>query len=122
MSQWLLVSVLAACGALFLAVPFFKTRNAAEPSNADAVPADAPSAPTPRFGGNRAKGLAVAVLLVGGAAGLYVATEPETAAPPASNFALAAPAAGTQPKLPDVDTMIARIVERLKTEIGRAHV
>lgn len=107
MSQWLLVIVLAACGVLFLAAPFLKARKAEGAS--ETVQA---SATPPRAGRIKALGFAVAV--IGGAAGLYMATEPSAVEAPSSNFSLPATADATQPKLPDVDTMIGRIVERLK--------
>lgn len=129
--EWLLVVILAAAGAGFLAIPFFRPK--AGGANAEAqsesprapdsertAPATAAAAAQPAGGGHprdRLTAVAVTLVMVAGASALYVYTSPDSPQSPQSSLALpsSADSGAQQPKLPDVDTMIQRVVDRLKT-------
>ena len=153
MNQWLLVIILAACGAGFLIVPFLRARVPVQANNpsldadidrlrklareesageiapdvaarerrdierriAASLAANPAAADLPRRKMDRLTAAAIAVAVLAGATGLYFAVEQSGAAVQAPEFAADSGIAPPQQKLPDVDTMIARVAERLKT-------
>ena len=111
MTEWLILLVLALGAAAFLGWPFLR-------SQASVVPRDAnpSSARTPQPPARRADWMTVATVttvVVTAAAGLYVLVNDSgsVVATTTGN-----PVQTAQPKLPDVDTMIARVAERLKAD------
>lgn len=114
MSQWLILIILAVCAAGFLGAPFLRKRVGAESDGAGAASGStgAQLAPTRRVDAMTA--VTIAVVLVTGAVGVYVATRQSAPVAAQANGFPVQPAQAAQPKLPDVDTMIARVAERVK--------
>lgn len=145
MTQWILIVILSACGAGFMVLSFLKPKSAIAPERAANAPsahshaladevqdiastityphpitgAEAPgaiSAEPLRIGRSDrffAAGL-VAVTVVG-AAGLYLALDQSGSQGQEFTSAGGVAAESGQPKLPGVDEMIGRVLERLKT-------
>lgn len=112
MTQWVILLVLALGAAAFLARPFLSRQGSAMPSDANTVPAGTAQPPVRRADWMTVA--TVATVFVTGAAGLYVlVNESDTAVATATT---GSPVQAAQPKLPDVDTMIARVAERLKAD------
>jgi cytochrome c-type biogenesis protein CcmH len=112
MSQWVILLVLALGAAAFLARPFLSRQTRAMASDSNAAAADTVQPPIRRIDWMTVA--AVAAVVVAGATGLYVlVNESDTAVATATT---GSPVQVAQPKLPDVDTMIARVAERLKAD------
>lgn len=112
MSQWLILVILALCAGGFLGAPFLRKAAGAAPA-----PDGADAQPLPPRRIDMMTAATVAVIAVTGAAAIYVAmgsSEPVVAA------GSGLPVQAAQPKLPDVDTMIARVAERVKQNPGNA--
>ncbi len=136
MDQWLLVIILAACGAGFLVIPLLRQggsdpqpqfpKGADEAAGAVPSPASKPATvklSSPSRRSNRLTAAAIGALVLGGAAALYYAAGTPatmTMQPPVLASASDAAAATSEQKLPDVDTMITRIVDRLKAKPDNA--
>ena len=113
MTQWVILFVLALGAAAFLARPFLRSQGISAPSDANKAAPAVAAQPSAR----RADWMTVATVatvVVTGAAGLYVLiNESDVVVAPATTVS---PVQTAQPKLPDVDTMIARVAERLKAD------
>jgi cytochrome c-type biogenesis protein CcmH len=157
MSQWLLLIILAACGAGFLAIPLLRPRPGAETMSpslktyrdrlrtldrqeaAGEIDAEAAAKErreierlasaalqeswtaepaTPRVDRLTAAVIGAVVLL--GAGGLFVAAGQSNTAFQGTEVVADANSVAPQQKLPDVDTMITRVAERLKTDPDNA--
>jgi cytochrome c-type biogenesis protein CcmH len=113
MSQWLILIILAACAGMFLGIPFLRSLSAAEPTRTLAA-SGSEIKPLRRI--DTLTAATIAVVFVTGAVTIYVATGRSVTAMPGT----ALPVQTGQPKLPDVDTMIARVAERLKANPANA--
>jgi cytochrome c-type biogenesis protein CcmH len=112
MTQWVILLVLALGAGAFLARPFLSRQGSAMPSDANTAAAGAAQPPVRRADWMTVA--TVATVFVTGAAGLYVlVNESDTAVATATTGSTVQAA---QQKLPDVDTMIARVAERLKAD------
>lgn len=111
MTQWVILLILALGAAAFLARPFLGRKTDTIPGDAAAAANAAP--PSAR----RVDWMTVATIatvFVTGAAGLYVmVSDSGSVVAPATT---GNPVQTAQPKLPDVDTMISRVAERLKAD------
>jgi cytochrome c-type biogenesis protein CcmH len=158
MSQWLLVIILAACGAGFVVFPILRTRQTGEPLNsplethkerlrklerdvssgeiaaeeankervtiehgiAAIVCSNPVQAPISRRRNDLVAAGMIGAVVLAGVVGLYLATGQSANMVQSQEFFAANGLAPTQPKLPDVDTMIARVAERIKTNPDNA--
>lgn len=112
MTQWVILFVLALGAAAFLARPFLRSQGTAPLSDASKAPADAARPPARRVDWMTVA--TVATVVVTGAAGIYVLANDSGSV--VASTTIGTPVQTAQPKLPDVDTMIARVAERLKAD------
>jgi cytochrome c-type biogenesis protein CcmH len=117
MSQWLILIVLAVCAGAFLGIPFLRRGAPAEPGQIDATPGSTKAQPAGLRRVDAMTAITIAVVVITGAVAVHFGMDQSGL--PASQ-ATGLPVQSAQPKLPDVDTMIARVAERLKTNPDNA--
>jgi cytochrome c-type biogenesis protein CcmH len=117
MSQWLILIILAACAGAFLGIPFLRRGAPAGPGHTGASPGNTQAQPAGLRRVDATTAITIAVVVVTGAVAVYVGMG-QSGLPASQVTGL--PVQSAQPKLPDVDTMIARIAERLKTNPDNA--